>query len=136
MFISNTADLSLENKGCPGITSEAACVAAADNRKNYYKSPCHWCCGATCTTNQNMCEPKNWLLEQKAYKGQSRNGAGYDTCPFKGMLANVFLIIFWVNKFDTQSLIYATHSRTRTHALASTHTQPLIYITVQFRNNE
>ena len=89
LFSFNTVALNLDNEGCNKLKTEAACVASADGRPpkdsfKMFRSPCHWCCNATCTNNTARCEPQDWLAKQQSYKGKSRNGVGYDSCPAAG----------------------------------------------------
>ena len=71
--------LSQRNSGCNLLTTEAACVAAADARtgQSYSGSPCDWCCGIACTKdNSNKCEPHTWLVKHSTYTKRSDNTAG------------------------------------------------------------
>merc|ERR1711998_66160 len=54
----NKPDLNGNNHGCWEIKSKKECMASKDGRKNefYSGSPCQYCCGAHCTTNNdNVC---------------------------------------------------------------------------------
>jgi len=75
--------LSSQNLGCHMLHTEADCIAATDGRLNrtFTGSPCHWCCGASCTSpHTSKCEPREWLLRQPSFSGRSKNGLGHDTC--------------------------------------------------------
>jgi len=79
----NQASLSNKNNGCNAIQTEASCTSSRDGRagQSFSNSPCQWCCGRACTTNNaNKCEPKQWLLLQPNYVGWSKNGIGEDNC--------------------------------------------------------
>jgi hypothetical protein len=80
-FYANTDALSNANPGCHSLSTRDACMGSKDGRSAWSDSPCHWCCGSACTTNNaNKCEPKEWLLSQPAYVGFSE-GFDYNTCP-------------------------------------------------------
>ena len=109
--------LRLVAEGCYTLTSEADCLASADGRSEplsgitLYKSPCHWCCGASCTDDNNKCEPYSWLLKEDSYAGKSRNGVGYDSCPSASACACTSILFL---------CIYICMCRYHVHVCAST----------------
>ena len=59
--------------GCDAIQTQSECLSSKDGRANaptvggyrVYDEPCVWCGGGPCTLGStNVCEPKDWLLNQ------------------------------------------------------------------------
>merc|ERR1712232_1061609 len=67
---------------CFHITNKDTCISSKDSRSQYLDQPCTWCCGSTCLpgTNDQKCQPHDWLLERSDYSGTGQNGRGYNTC--------------------------------------------------------